>query len=219
MTSPSIGSSPLARGLQLADVGLVALLGIIPARAGFTSWILIMTGIRRDHPRSRGVYLMPVFMLSKAVGSSPLARGLHGERAGDDLARGIIPARAGFTLPPTPTAPRRADHPRSRGVYTVRASRDCSAGGSSPLARGLRPVIRMMMRPCRIIPARAGFTGLQKSRSNIVKDHPRSRGVYSGAVMARQPSSGSSPLARGLRSRSGDVEHNVGIIPARAGFT
>ena len=50
-------------------------------------------------------------------------------------------------------------------------------------------------------------------------DHPRSRGVYSGTVIAEGDGSGSSPLARGLLEPGdvGDVAPR--IIPARAGFT
>ena len=50
-------------------------------------------------------------------GSSPLARGLP---VGPDLVRGdrgIIPARAGFTLRETGAEKAASDHPRSRGVY------------------------------------------------------------------------------------------------------
>ena len=112
-----IGSSPLARGLQLADVGLVALLGIIPARAGFTRAGMTRDPTGADHPRSRGVYQVLCRGRRWWVGSSPLARGLPDVnrqlillQGSSPLARGlryrprgarpgdrIIPARAGFT--------------------------------------------------------------------------------------------------------------------------
>ena len=51
------GSSPLARGLQGGvAVGQVGD-GIIPARAGFTEIPTHAGTVKRDHPRSRGVYL------------------------------------------------------------------------------------------------------------------------------------------------------------------
>ena len=50
------GSSPLARGLLGEAGGVAELVGIIPARAGFTACATLMRQAARDHPRSRGVY-------------------------------------------------------------------------------------------------------------------------------------------------------------------
>ena len=58
---------------------------------------------------------------------------------GEGAGRGIIPARAGFTRPPSLLG--------------------AALGGSSPLARGLQYLIRTGDREPGIIPARAGFTG------------------------------------------------------------
>ena len=51
------GSSPLARGLRARGPALPARLRIIPARAGFTLRRRRRRRSRRDHPRSRGVYV------------------------------------------------------------------------------------------------------------------------------------------------------------------
>ena len=48
---------------------------------------------------------------------------------------------------------------------------------------------------------------------------PRSRGVYFGDERVRGAYQGSSPLARGLRTRRPDRRRQQRIIPARAGFT
>ena len=74
-----------------------------------------------------------------------------------------------------------------------------SSAGSSPLARGL-PMSRATS-PTRlgIIPARAGFTAVCFHAAAASKDHPRSRGVYSGSTAITAAGVGSSPLARGLR--------------------
>ena len=97
---PDVGSSPLARGLQLAR-GLAGTgLRIIPARAGFTGGGPAGPARWPDHPRSRGVYNGEPARTTWAGGSSPLARGLQAEfGAPGDVIR-IIPARAGFTWPP-----------------------------------------------------------------------------------------------------------------------
>ena len=70
-----------------------------------------------DHPRSRGVYDQ----------SGRADRGLLG----------IIPARAGFTIPGAEQTNSRPDHPRSRGVYPHAHEKIIIPSGSSPLARGL----------------------------------------------------------------------------------
>ena len=70
-----------------------------------------------DHPRSRGVYVPLRPEAALTLGSSPLARGLRDIPESFPGGVGIIPARAGFTLASTRTAPTRLDHPRSRGVY------------------------------------------------------------------------------------------------------
>ena len=133
-----VGSSPLARGLlKNRDTGVV-ILGIIPARAGFTSPRTTPAPSATDHPRSRGVYKACDRPEISAAGSSPLARGLRGSADEPVLSPRIIPARAGFTAIPSPY--------------------DLHHIGSSPLARGLRELEDVLTEITRIIPARAGFT-------------------------------------------------------------
>ena len=98
------GSSPLARGLR--DMSDYYDFGrrIIPARAGFTPNFISILCTARDHPRSRGVYLRTHRNIIIAWGSYPLARGLHVEGQARPVGLGIIPARAGFTFAPSPTA-------------------------------------------------------------------------------------------------------------------
>ena len=193
------GSSPLARGLRGNVVSQGDGLGIIPARAGFTSRLSGMESRVPDHPRSRGVYGRPSMYGAISGGSSPLARGLPCPHAGTTLAPGIIPARAGFTLSQVWPPPTASDHPRSRGVYFFINESIDGMVGSSPLARGLR-----------------GGEGVTQ-RHRV--DHPRSRGVYPLAGLAATNGIGSSPLARGLLHHPVNVLSEGGIIPARAGFT
>ena len=179
MVNKTIGSSPLARGLQNNENMGRQQHGIIPARAGFT---------RPDRTGNPG-----------NQGSSPLARGLRKNPQDDAGSPGIIPARAGFTATSQTLTTSRRDHPRSRGVYIVwRFSRMLRAG-SSPLARGLPRWPRVWTWGRRIIPARAGFTCAGASPGARRKDHPRSRGVYGTCRPGLTSVIGSSPLARGLR--------------------
>ena len=195
----SPGSSPLARGLPVAVPLHLLRLGIIPARAGFTSTEEI---VGADSP-----------------GSSPLARGLPHAGQIDRYGRGIIPARAGFTGQGVAVDPLGGDHPRSRGVYETAGSATSHRCGSSPLARGLPAASAAPARGRRIIPARAGFTGTSPSSPTSATDHPRSRGVYVVYDHLPPEQVGSSPLARGLRVPAIQGCVRAGIIPARAGFT
>ena len=193
--------------------------GIIPARAGFT-----VTGVttiidRGDHPRSRGVYADDNSAWGNEAGSSPLARGLPVGYSQPDREMGIIPARAGFTRRRSGTCRRARDHPRSRGVYAVIPAPRGRMLGSSPLARGLPLAVDVEEVLAGIIPARAGFTPHHSGRLPPSGDHPRSRGVYTPPSASTISFSGSSPLARGLRPGVQVDDGDLGIIPARAGFT
>ena len=96
----SMGSSPLARGLLLPVERPDRDHGIIPARAGFTTQIQVDYSAGRDHPRSRGVYVVIGIPQIAWTGSSPLARGLLFAGDGPSDGARIIPARAGFTDTP-----------------------------------------------------------------------------------------------------------------------
>ena len=193
------GSSPLARGLPDDARAEADRFRIIPARAGFTGAPSCTGGVHRDHPRSRGVYSRGFATTSRMagssplarglrpflcppvrthVGSSPLARGLLASQPSPLSARGIIPARAGFTPHPSADPYSLVDHPRSRGVYPTTRWRPCALYGSSPLARGLQPGEPRQGLEDRIIPARAGFTRPMTRTPSGLGDHPRSRGVY-----------------------------------------
>ena len=218
-TPTNLGSSPLARGLRRLPDPPGRPAGIIPARAGFTLRLCCARRWSRDHPRSRGVYPEDARIMTADGGSSPLARGLHQP---DGRYRGhgrIIPARAGFTTTCSTRSSSTPDHPRSRGVYSELLRDTLDAAGSSPLARGLRPVRRPGSPGRRIIPARAGFTRFVAFRVLVLWDHPRSRGVYGTTSVIGIKSSGSSPLARGLPPHTRWVCCPARIIPARAGFT
>ena len=213
------GSSPLARGLRGLRRGAAGLIGIIPARAGFTSEA-VRTGVDGlDHPRSRGVYITPSRPRDFRPGSSPLARGLLNPDPTSGLSSRIIPARAGFTPVRTAGSIVAGDHPRSRGVYSRRPAPVTLRAGSSPLARGLPSSSFTTVSTGGIIPARAGFTLHVECPEFDDRDHPRSRGVYSTAGPSPATGPGSSPLARGLPDGWRGAGPRPGIIPARAGFT
>ena len=216
---PSVGSSPLARGLLVVGRRESIDRRIIPARAGFTFNPHTMLPSSQDHPRSRGVYLIRSGTVTHLLGSSPLARGLPLVGGLGGATGGIIPARAGFTADGGEPAAPGTDHPRSRGVYSAAFKYRSPSGGSSPLARGLRVWVREWFPAWGIIPARAGFTSSRRYGRIRGRDHPRSRGVYASRFAGARVARGSSPLARGLPPAGKSTRAPARIIPARAGFT
>ena len=118
--------------------------------------------------------------------------------------------------------PKGAAHPRSRGENIGDSLAPINTEGSSPLTRGKprdcgrrwhgRGLIpahagKTRYRPARedserLIPAHAGKTSRSPQTSVRVTAHPRSRGENFAALVADEPSFGSSPLTRGKRRRA-----------------
>ena len=233
------GSSPLSRGILAprdrgSDAGR-----IIPALAGNTAESSCRCRACTDHPRSRGEYLLPESFGGGESGSSPLSRGIRLWRRPLREPLGIIPALAGNTqrgalvaagggiIPAlagntrAPSSPRTVswDHPRSRGEYAPKLYYGSVDEGSSPLSRG---ILGVGMRECDnggIIPALAGNTSCWRPGTPGRRDHPRSRGEYINTLRANGSFDGSSPLSRGIRTRSRRVAPVRRIIPALAGNT
>ena len=92
------GSSPHARGPRLQAMRKGMQLRIIPACAGSTLVVVRYSLPAQDHPRMRGVHRSRIFSVSRALGSSPHARGpLFTLPAVGAMVR-IIPACAGSTI-------------------------------------------------------------------------------------------------------------------------
>ena len=157
------GSSPLARGARVSCAGIPVTERLIPARAGNTQSLLRDLSSFSAHPRSRGEHPPGRRPVPVAGGSSPLARGTHGDKVRQWTGTRLIPARAGNTTMTSKTFTSRSAHPRSRGEH-VRGRGGChSRGGSSPLARGTPNNELCVPRMNRLIPARAGNTRMYKA--------------------------------------------------------
>ena len=137
-TTYNPGSSPLARGTPLNALLAWFQAGLIPARAGNTTKHPNRKEPRWAHPRSRGEH----------------SRG-HVEAVGGLW---LIPARAGNTLAAGRRPCRFWAHPRSRGEHGPEGAPLVNRPGSSPLARGTRPLSTADYLATRLIPARAGNT-------------------------------------------------------------
>ena len=154
-----------------------------------------------------------------AGGSSPLARGTRTNCCRQYCLRRFIPARAGNTSTPSTRPSASPVHPRSRGEHTPSSFARPSCSGSSPLARGTRPVVRQHRLDQRFIPARAGNTRSPNTRASTRPVHPRSRGEHDWCDSDSDIGDGSSPLARGTLDAFGALPLPVRFIPARAGNT
>ena len=132
---------------------------------------------------------------------------------------GLIPARAGTTLPHAVESLARWAHPRSRGDHIKRPTAHQAEKGSSPLARG-PPMRRVtIIRSSGLIPARAGTTAPLNLPFSRVRAHPRSRGDHFANFAPNSMRAGSSPLARGPPDLRPNAQALAGLIPARAGTT
>ena len=213
------GSSPLVRGQRWPVVLVVILLRIIPARAGPTR--LPQPRHRRfpDHPRSCGANDETPREDGFDDGSSPLVRGQQHRALRDAGRPRIIPARAGPTSADMRGVDVSKDHPRSCGANANCSVESVLSCGSSPLVRGQRRSPSSSRTRPRIIPARAGPTGIGCARSHSTQDHPRSCGANTRVVQPWEGRTGSSPLVRGQLSMSCNVVTALRIIPARAGPT
>ena len=152
-----------------------------------------------DHPRLRGEYVFRHTRRVPAIGSPPLARGIHPFAAAPVCCAGITPACAGNTFVQNTPDGTTEDHPRLRGEY-------CIFNWIGSTSRG-------------ITPACAGNTVYIGERLCNRWDHPRLRGEYSANRSATSAFTGSPPLARGILNNTVDFSGCSGITPACAGNT
>ncbi len=151
-------SSPHARGALSIVRGGRDQIGLIPARAGSTSWRNASHRSRRAHPRTRGEHHLMSVAARPRLGSSPRARGARRAPGAASPCRGLIPARAGSTQVPQREPLGDGAHPRTRGEHPALLDTPAAVRGSSPHARGALLVGGDSDRPVGLIPARAGST-------------------------------------------------------------
>ena len=213
------GSSPLTRGKQPGDGGVLAGPRLIPAHAGKTTAATGPGGSCTAHPRSRGENCATALNLRSSPGSSPLTRGKRKVAAGCDLVEGLIPAHAGKTQDGHNSLPEIAAHPRSRGENVRSLLVATSWRGSSPLTRGKPRTATTVCPKSRLIPAHAGKTADPSGRPSGFRAHPRSRGENSTGEYFGATSMGSSPLTRGKHGLLVRRDDSARLIPAHAGKT
>ena len=195
------GSSPRARGTRPGRRPQNHRHRFIPAGAGNTKLICRPAPLMTVHPRGRGEHQTTYTVLGQISGSSPRARGTPRRRRKPHDQGRFIPAGAGNTQYRTRHAREAPVHPRGRGEHVGARGFAAEEGGSSPRARGTRPVEPAAGGIDRFIPAGAGNTPSRASRRGDRSVHPRGRGEHVYRITNNVLMAGSSPRARGTRQR------------------
>ena len=167
----------------------------------------------------RGEYSLNVTKWQQIRGSPPLARGVLRAISEKHFHNRITPACAGSTYNSHCINIHHEDHPRLRGEYKSPLKVASNAGGSPPLARGVRRATSFFNARIRITPACAGSTQRSPQTGIRKRDHPRLRGEYIVLGGCKLTSIGSPPLARGIQNKHYGTHFSVGITPACAGST
>ena len=191
------GSSPRRRGKQRMRGTRAAQWGLIPARAGKTSWSRPPTLTARTHPRAGGENECRHCGHLPAPGSSPRGRGKPTANPSELSSTRLIPARAGKTRGELRLLRGPAAHPRAGGENRLTWTGRTLAPGSSPRGRGKLIMTKIKRFACRLIPARAGKTSSSRSGRTYRRAHPRAGGentFFSNVVISP---CGSSPRGRG----------------------
>ena len=216
---PHHGSSPRVRGKRHRRRLQQMRLGLIPARAGKTASAWVLAAPSRAHPRACGENPASGLGVSISAGSSPRVRGKPRPMGRGRAPGGLIPARAGKTSARRSTSRATRAHPRACGENTDWAVTEISPPGSSPRVRGKQEDRERCLHHVRLIPARAGKTGVHSSWSGSVRAHPRACGENLPGWLDTLLGWGSSPRVRGKPRRPHRQGRRRRLIPARAGKT
>ncbi len=191
------GSSPRARGTLRSWQGQIRTLRFIPASAGNTFHLAMLVAKASVHPRERGEHILVDAGELTNVGSSPRARGTPECPGLAHRHQRFIPASAGNTFGKKSANPGKSVHPRERGEHLDDTIDDATDAGSSPRARGTRPVGDLGRHWHRFIPASAGNTRWRGCLTKRGSVHPRERGEHLQNYVSELRTRGSSPRARG----------------------
>ena len=135
--SGSLGSPPHTRGILKLAWSPYHRNGITPAHAGNTCLRTDTTFCWRDHPRTRGEYvIIPISDFFRG-GSPPHTRGIRTGIRRNLWWCGITPAHAGNTCSGTWFCVGIWDHPRTRGEYSNTSYLKPDRMGSPPHTRGI----------------------------------------------------------------------------------
>ena len=114
-------------------------------------------------------------------GSSPRGRGGLVAIAVRNHFRGLIPARAGRSVPDLPVCQAAGAHPRAGGAVEQGAREMTPCPGSSPRGRGGQITDDNQADALGLIPARAGRSCGDELSERLLRAHPRAGGAVKPA--------------------------------------
>ena len=176
-----------------------------------------------EHPRVHGEQPRCAARRGRRAGTSPRARGAVLQQVRHRPYGGNIPACTGSSSWTRTSAASAWEHPRVHGEQRRSGSRQGPSGGTSPRARGaaLQVPVRVFLRGN--IPACTGSRGPPAGSGTSAGEHPRVHGEQIAATLRQDPSSGTSPRARGAAFLScGFMLEGGGsrpLSPNRANYT
>ena len=135
--------------------------------------------------------------LSRAIGSSPWARGTLPKRRQYTRIARFIPVGTGNTSSRLLPVAIIAVHPRGHGEHCLNSASAVKDIGSSPWARGTLLFLICKIQFYRFIPVGTGNTPRTLSFSLIPTVHPRGHGEHCSVPYFTVEATGSSPWARG----------------------
>ena len=161
------------RGKDTQTVEQARRVGITPAYAGKSDFVLLSGCSSWDHPRVCGEKYGQQSESQSQGGSPPRMRGKVDDIETGDLIHGITPAYAGKSVGGNSVCCSFRDHPRVCGEKFYCPNRILWDNGSPPRMRGKAHGIGYHLVPLRITPAYAGKRQRKRLSWMLQKDHPR----------------------------------------------
>ncbi len=217
MSAANGGSSPRERGTQERGADGVLRRRFIPARAGNTSPVSPAWSVVTVHPRASGEHRCQRLGYALDAGSSPRERGTPKSGCKRVRCTRFIPARAGNTTSTIRPPARTKVHPRASGEHWAAAARSCVMVGSSPRERGTPARALRRCRPLRFIPARAGNTSRNTSKSSTAPVHPRASGEHADTALSQQLTTRFIPARAGNTLRASNPAPVIAVHPRASG--
>ena len=212
-----VGSPPVVRGLLWMTLPRGGVIWFIPGRAGSAHGSSLGRHPISVHPRSCGVFYLPMALFIFLIGSPPEVRGLPSRFLEQSSFSWFTPGRAGSAFQWTLIEPIFAVHPGSCGVWVTWKGWQSSRPGSPPVVRGLLNLLPVFLVCERFTPGRAGSVTGPMEDPMPKKVHPRSCGVCLRDGEQIRSCQGSPPVVRGLHYCALEYAHGPRFTPGRAG--